>query len=171
MGFLNKVKGIVLPEGNRLVFSREDGTEQEMDFKATQVEVSIPREELQTLNPQQMISKFDQAAVEMAKLQHVQTFSEISRAVTAVGNAVEARGQPMGPAQFFEALERISIEFNDRGEPRLPTMVIHPDMEPTVRATLTSIEYNSELQFQYAEIIARKREEWRARESRRKLVG
>jgi hypothetical protein len=47
---------------------------------------------------------------------------------------------------------------------------MHPKMWETIKDDVTSWEQDPELDARYKEIIARKKEAWRARESRRKLV-
>jgi hypothetical protein len=145
LGIFGQLPAIVLPEGDRLVFQREDGTERETEFKPFVVEVNIPRDELLSLDPSQMIEKFDRAAREMAQKQHIQAFEELNRAVSEVGNTVDGAGQPFGPAQILQSLEKILVDFDERGKPELPTMVIHPDMAAPVQGAFKRLEEDPSL--------------------------
>ncbi len=171
LGIFDEMQQMVLPEGDRLLFVSEDGVEREVSFVPVQAKFSIPAAELPTLTLEQVAAKIDQAAKQMAKQQHERILKEFTRAVQAVGNELDAKRQPFEPEHILKNLERLHIDFDQSGNARLPKLIVHPDMEPRAKRVLERLEMDPVLRKRLAEIIAMKREEWRARESRRKLVG
>jgi hypothetical protein len=63
------------------------------------------------------------------------------------------------------------IDFNADGTAQFPEMHIHPDLSNAARMAFEELEKNPGLNQQFRRMISEKREEWRAREADRKLVG
>jgi hypothetical protein len=76
----------------------------------------------------------------MAKQPHDRFLAEFTRAVRAVGNEFDTKGQPLQPEHIIETLERIHVEFDQTGRARLPTMLIHPDAEPKFKDVFQRLE-------------------------------
>ena len=72
---------------------------------------------------------------------------------------------------MWDMLEKIHIDFDKNGQPRMPNMVIHPDTLERIRPKLAEWEADPAIKKRRIEILAKKKEEWRDRESNRKLVG
>jgi hypothetical protein len=168
LGSLGEAPAFMLQEGKRLIFVNEDGGEREMEFKRAAAEFSVSTTELPTLTLDQLVAKIERAAGNIAKQQYEHAINELSSTIDAIGSRLDVRGEPLAPGHVLEMLERISIE---AGEPQLPTIVIHPDQASRAEEVVARIQVEPALQERYAQIVSEKRKEWRARESRRKLVG
>jgi hypothetical protein len=82
-----------------------------------------------------------------------------------MGNAVAGKGRPFGWPVILEVLEGIEIDFDDNGEPRLPSMISDKDISKVVPyPPLTDADRPA-----YEALIARKRKEHDARRRRRTL--
>ena len=93
-------------------------------------------------------------------------------ATARVGNQVDAGGAPFSADLYFEMLEKLQIDFDDLGEPDTggARLVMHPDMAERVIPLMKAWEADETFQQRYRDLMLRKRDEWRDRESNRKLV-
>lgn len=108
---------------------------------------------------------------ESIKEQQIRTLlSAVERVAEKVGNVVQAGGRPFTFDTWLEALDRIHMEFDDSGNPQFPTFLLSPEMFLHMREQISAWETNDDYARRLAELVARKRLEWNARESNRKLV-
>lgn len=98
-------------------------------------------------------------------------FETLNKATTETGNVIDGANKPLDHDHILQALEMIQIDFNAKGEPILPTMVVSPSLAPTVQRLSSESENDAGLKERHQKIIAQKREEFLAREADRKLVG
>jgi hypothetical protein len=163
--------GIIhIPEGDRLMTIDEDGVESEVPMKEHRVALEFSADEIESLEPVEIIRRFDQAAREMA-IQTGKTFVEsLDRAVQSVGNVMTYRGSLTGE-DLLAMWDHMLIEFDDAGRPCLPTLLCGQQLHSQLMALLPQLECDPDFQERYKSLMARKREEWRDRESDRKLVG
>ena len=159
---------IILHEGTRLVMVNESGAEQEIEMKLLSVQFSFSDEELAGMTTEQIHKRFEEAAEEMGRQQLGLAYDEINRSVT---NVVDSRGQQLGPEHILQALEKMQMDFDGQGRPKLPTFVTHPDQFDRYKEAIENVKSTPQLRARFDEVIALKKEEWRARESSRKLVG
>ena len=68
-------------------------------------------------------------------------------------------------------LQEMQIDFDAQGLPKLPTIVLHPDQFAQYKKVAAELDSDPDLRRRSAELFAIKKEEWRAREGNRKLVG
>lgn len=109
-------------------------------------------------------------ASDMASLLE-QTFQANFERVTAeVGNAVDAKGAPMTLELYLDMLERIEIEFNQFGFPKMPTLAGSASTLETLRKEFDRFRTSAVLRDRANAVLRKKLEEWRDRESRRRLV-
>jgi len=81
------------------------------------------------------------------------------------GTAIDAGGKPASWDMLLDGLERIEIDFDDNGVPKMPTFVAHPD----IRAALGRQPFTKEHRERLDAIIAEKREAYLARKRNRRL--
>ena len=103
---------------------------------------------------------------------HEMLLRKAGEATERVGNKVDASGQPFSAELYFQMLETVQIDFDELGRPDISgrRMVMHPDQAERVRALMEQWEKDESFQQRYRDIMLKKREEWRDRESNRKLV-
>lgn len=94
-----------------------------------------------------------------------QVFKGIEEITNATGNVVNAGGKPFSWDHFNDVIEKMSLEFDDDGNPLLPTMVVHPNQFEKIK----SIEPTPEQLSRKSEIIERKRAEFYAQKRTRRL--
>ena len=106
----------------------------------------------------------------MAEAQQTMMFTRLGEAVEKVGNTVDAGGD-FQPKHLFEMLEKTQMEFDpETGEPTGHMFVMHPDTAAKIVPKVKEWEKDPAIKAEYERILAKKREEWRDREARRKLV-
>lgn len=94
-----------------------------------------------------------------------QFFKGLREVMDAVGTSVDAEGQPFSFDLFNDMLEKFHMEFDEEGEPILPTLITHPEMAERI----TGMTPTPEQERRRAEIIKRKREEHYAKKRTRRL--
>jgi hypothetical protein len=117
-------------------------------------------------NPDSLLASIDNAAEEGLKIVMPQIFDYMGRLCQAAGTATNAGGQKLRYEQIRLGLEKVQIDFDDNGQPILPTLIMHPDMLEQLRKLPPATE-DEVLAWQ--ELIESKRREFYARRRTRKL--
>jgi hypothetical protein len=120
---------------------------------------------------QEIAEKLDQAAQDMAK-QHMRLlFTTVTESSERVGTAYDAKGKPFDFDMFLGVLENLWIDFDEQGQPIFPTIMMLPDQLRALAPKFAAWEKDAALMARWRGVIDRKKDEWRARENLRKLVG
>lgn len=160
----------LLFEGDRLILSTEQGeAEQSLEAHSSE-EYSISREELIRRGPSALTEVVTRMAEDLKKEQSATILQTVREAAEAAGQVVKRQGGSFDFDALMEGLEKIDIDFDENGEPYLINIVVSPDVAEHLKGQFPVWEANSEYEARYNELIARKRAEWNARESNRKLV-
>ena len=167
LGPLANVPVSMIFEGNITVVVREDGSTQEAKMKKSTVKLEIKSTEVEEMNHDMVINKVSDLGGKMAEKEAKLFFEQIKKSTDEVGNVISTDGEPLSIDLFFEMLEKISRDFDEEGNPSELTFVANPKMSPSINKILSQVEADP----RYQAIIEQKREEWRARENNRKLVG
>jgi hypothetical protein len=168
---LGQIKSSHQHEGKRWHLSRSDKSTEETGFEMTHFEFVLTRDEMRRTDLPSLLEKLKDMAEQMAEAQETMLFSRVSAAAEAIGNTVDAGGD-IKPEHLLEMLEKIQMDFDPAtGEPaKGQVFVMHPDTAAKVVPKVKAWENDPAFRAEHDRIIARKREEWRAREDRRKLV-
>ena len=101
----------------------------------------------------------------------IKVYLEVKEIVTTkTGNVVDAEGKPISYELLLRTLETIQLDFDDNGNPLMPTMVVSPEQYEKMKEKIVEWENDPECNKQFEKIINQKRKEWHDRESNRKLV-
>jgi hypothetical protein len=95
-----------------------------------------------------------------------QFFQQLSDVCDAAGQTISAEGRPLSHDLLLDLIEGVEIDFSEDGEPRMPTLVMHPDMAEKLRALPPP---TPEQEARHRDIVERKLEEYRARGRTRRL--
>lgn len=111
-------------------------------------------------------SMIDEAAEQGVRIVVPQILGYVSRLSQAAGSATDAGGRQLSHDLITESLEAIDVDFDEEGNPDLPTLVAGP----AVIEALSKLPPPTEDQTaRYREMINRKREEFNARRRHRNL--
>lgn len=92
-------------------------------------------------------------------------FETILGVTEAVGNSIDSQGQPLSADSILRLYEMIEIDFDQEGNPRMPSLFVNPQdahLIGTIEPTLADKE-------NWDAMIARKRDEWNAKQLNRRL--
>jgi len=152
-------------EGNKAIIIREDGCPAEMNPKEMRADQEIKLSELEGMNHEMVLDKIHCLAKEMAEKQAKLTHEVMKTAAEEVGNVTNSSGGSFSIDALLKALEKMHIDFDEEGQPSGLTFVANPN----ARIDETFLKMADDPRYQA--LMERKREEWRVRESNRKLVG
>jgi hypothetical protein len=157
-------------EGRGFHVIRPDNSESKSEMEVLSVESFIKLDEIPAQTFDSVVKKFDEITQEMVRKQTELSLRRIDEDMPQ-SQTVDARGKKLDAELILKMFEAIQLEFNDDGSIQ-PLHLVGPlfTSESLAAAEKQTIE-SPELSKRYEELIARKREEWRAREADRKLVG
>jgi len=170
LGFFGEIPMVPIPEGSFTKLVRADGTCDDTPLEKAQGKISVDTTPNGGLSFEAVLKSIDDVAQQMALQEKQMLFRRINQVTEETGNVIDARNQPLSAKLLNDSLEMMHIEFSDDGKPHLPSLVVHPDVAQRLMEHKETEEDVIEKERQ-DQIIARKREEFFARESRRKLVG
>jgi hypothetical protein len=124
-GIFSDVRVRPIKEGTQTAIRRPGGKVADTKMHKLQVSQTIPMSAVETWTDQQVIEHYEKMGQQMGEKQARTTYEEINKVTEETGNVIDAKGALTADV-FFEAIEKIWIEFDSEGKPRLPTMVIHP---------------------------------------------
>ena len=150
--------------------SSADGYEKTTDYVQHSFEQAISHDEIVTKGPIAYFDRLPQVAHELLDAQKRDLFRVLDETTQESGNVFDAEGKPFYPELLLEAIERIPIEFDDEGNPKLPTIIVNPAQMERFKEKLTEWESDPVLRDRYVAIMRKKKEEWLDRENNRKLV-
>jgi hypothetical protein len=159
-------------EGRLGRLRRADQSESTIDYGRSESQFALTREEMRTLNVSAIQKKLMKVAEDFGNDQTKRLLEVATQAANDAGNVVDAGGEELSPSKVFELLRRVHMDFDPVTLQPKPGMsfVMHPDMAARMQPKIAAWESDPEFNAEHQRIIDEKREEWRAREARRKLV-
>ena len=157
-------------EGRDTHLRREDNTETDMDGQELSIPITLNREEMRDMSV--VREKVMALARQIGEEQTQRMLKVVSDAADEVGNVVQADGE-LTQEKFLEIFRTVEMEFDPKTLQLLPgfQFVMHPETAAKVIPKIKEWEKDPEFNAKHERIMERKREEWRDREARRKLVG
>ena len=171
MGPLAVVPESMIFEGNKTVVVREDDSVDEENLESIAVKLEVKFDEVEKMNHEMVLDKINRAAEEMASKMAKLFYERLTKSADEVGNVISAGGEPFSIDLFFEMLEKIHVDFDEEGNPSQLMSTVSPKLFPSIAKVISQAKTDPANDRRYQTIIERKREEWRVRESNRKLVG
>jgi hypothetical protein len=156
-------------EGRGMKVTRADQTESTSSMERLSVVFEIKHDEIENLTLQKAIAKYGAMIEEMVRKQtnfiREQMSSEIPESQT-----LSMKGRKFDAQAVLDVLAKMQIEFYPDGTPH--EIFLDPPPPPeTMAAVDKEFESNPELKTKFDKMMEKKKEEWRAREADRKLVG
>lgn len=161
---------IFIHEGDRLVFYTVDGDRKETSFNEIQSKFSIPDEKLINEGPKALVSVANEVGGDMQKQLGRNIITKLEEVTKETGNVIDCKGAQISPDFILQALEKMQIDFDDEGNPCMPTMFVGQDLAKKIQDKLPEWEKDKEHKKKFEELMKKKKEEWNDRESNRKLV-
>ncbi len=149
---------------------RADESESNTTTQQLSSMMEIKFDEIPDLTFEKAIAKYDEMILDMVRKQTGFALERLNEDIPK-SQSIDAKGKKLGAEIILEMLETIQLEFYPDGRPHELHMVGGLFTSEQLKAVDEEFQSNPELQKRYDELMARKREEWRAREANRKLVG
>jgi len=151
----------IIDEGKRIV---------ETGFEEMVVPIRFEFKDIPDLVGETLFGKLDEMADDIAKQTSQLGQSRLNEATQLAGTAIDAGGQPFTQELFLRGESARDWEFNHLTGQQEGVYIAHPQTAERIHKLWQEWEKDSAFMKRVAELKARKYEEWRDRESRRKLV-
>lgn len=159
-----------LHEGRGMRITRADESESKSEVQELSTTMEIRFDEIPGLTFEKAIAKYDAMILDMVRKQTGLALERLDKDLPK-SQTVDGKGRKLDAEIVLEMLETIQLEFYPDGRPH-ELHVVGGFFTPERRKAIDEeFRSNPELQKRHDELMARKREEWRAREADRKLVG
>jgi hypothetical protein len=152
-------------EGTIHTYDRIEADPVSEGFEVIGIPVTVDIAEVPELSGALFGAKIDAIAEQMAQKQMDLFYRKHSQAAAEVGNAFDAGGAPLTPDLFFKMLENVHMEFGPGGELIGQFVTSEP-----IAKIMNEWQKDPAFLARYEELLNRKRDDWRNRESNRKLV-
>jgi hypothetical protein len=106
------------------------------------------------------------AVDETLPIQMRQLFEQMNNVLRETGQLVDARRQPFSVDLVLDMLEKVQIDFDSDGKPKLPQLVVGPQLFERIQALGPPTDSQKR---RWEEIIAKKKQDFDARRRVRKL--
>jgi hypothetical protein len=171
-GLVGAISAVPYFEGRRFATGDVDGYVEQSVPEVTSIPYEIERAAIIERGLDALNDSLKKATELQIQAMHEMLFRKHSEAVARVGNQVDAGGQPFSADLYFKMLEAVQIDFDDHGRPDTSSirLVMDPDQAQRVQPLMERWKNDEEFQRRYRKIMIKKRDEWRDRESNRKLV-
>jgi hypothetical protein len=115
-------------EGNKMSSKTEDGGVYKSAYKEISGQYSIKREDVIAKGPMAFMENIQSIAEKLKEQKAKDFFDKLREVVDETGNVVNGKEQSFTFELFMEGLEKIWIDFDDEGNPSLPTVVVSPEL-------------------------------------------
>lgn len=172
LGPLQDVRRFTQHEGKTMVHNTMDNSHKNKELKYVEfkTEYKVAYADVPKMGAGGVLKLLQEQAKEFGAQQAKHQYKVISQTTEEVGNVVNNGGKPFSIDSFFEVMEKIQIEFDEFGNPNMPTMVVSPEGAERAKEVIQEAENNPEVKKRMEELLAKKKEEYDAEQARRKLV-
>ena len=159
-----------LHEGRGMKVVRADQSESNMGMQQVSSMIEIKHDEIPDFTFEKAIAKYDEMILDIVRKQTGIALGRLNEDIPK-SQSVDGKGKKLDAEIILQMLETIQMEFFPDGRPHVMQFVGGLISPERLKAVDEEFQNNPELQKRHKELIERKREEWRAREACRKLVG
>ncbi|HUU91292.1 MAG TPA: hypothetical protein VM238_08790 [Phycisphaerae bacterium] len=167
LGLMGRMRKVVMHEGGRSALRRWDGSIERKPMGRIGSAVTLRKEELESKGVGAVLEALQTTAEDMAGKQGRFMIRRINETLEEAGQVRHAKGQALTPGLILEMLDMVDIDFDERGQPKMPTLMCGEALFEAAKKLEPTIEYETKQR----QIIESKRLAWREREGDRKLVG
>lgn len=165
-GVLQEMKPRRLEEGHRVEFHRLDGTVDHVEMNCVRSKLELRLDHFREKGLQAVLEALDRTAADLAQKQSRFFFKRLDEVCDEAGQTVDGKGRPVSFDVMIELLDKMDIDFDDAGNPVLPTLISSRKVQESFEKLETTDEQNK----RFDKLIEEKRFAWRDRESNRRLV-
>lgn len=172
LGPLQGARRFIQHEGRTLVHNTMDNSQKnkELNYVEARTEYVIRYADVPTMGPEDVLKMLQGQAKEFGGQQAKHQYKVISQTSEEVGNVVNGGGKPFSIDTFFEVMDKIQIDFDEFGNPSMPTMVVAPGGFERAKQVFAEADRDPETKKRFEEMMRKKKKEYDAEQARRKLV-
>lgn len=172
LGPFEGARRFVQHEGKTFVHNTMDNTgkKKELNYVEAKTEYLVKYADIPNMGAEDVIKMLQEKAKEFGGQQAKHNYKVLNQVTEETGNVVHGNNEPFNIDMFFEVIEKIQIEFDEFGNPNMPTMVVSSSGAERAKIVMQEAENDPETKRRMEELIARKRKEYDAAQARRKLV-
>jgi len=170
-GFVGQVAKHRVFEGDKNFLLRTKGDSETTEFEGFSVSRELSAKQIATMSFLDVLKELDAAAAEMGAKTAKYFIEGLDKTLEAAGQVESAKGAKISGELLLRMLDRIEMNFDENGNHKNLSLVIHPSNTAATAAALRELEDDPELRQRHRSLIERKREAWRVREASRRLVG
>ena len=149
---------------------RGDQSESKSDLRQISTQLEIKIDEIENLTLDKVIQKHDVMIADMVSKQ-ANFIRERMSSELPESQSINTKGKRLSAELILEIKDKMQVAFNPDGTPRQIFLDGHLFTPDAMAAVEQEFQNSPELQKRHEDLMARKWEEWRAREADRKLVG
>jgi hypothetical protein len=149
---------------------RGDQSESKSDLRQISTQLEIKIDEIENLTLDKVIQKHDVMIADMVSKQ-ANFIRERMSSELPESQSINTKGKKLSAELILEIKDKMQVAFNPDGTPRQIFLDGHLFTPAAMAAVEQELQNSPELQKRHEDLMARKWEEWRAREADRKLVG
>lgn len=171
-GLLKDIKTEKYFEGNKLDFAdvNEQPGENATEFTQISSAFEVHQDDIIENGINAYLKHFKALVEDLSGQLEANLLAVVSKATDKTGNIIDAKGRELDPDLLLDALEKIALPFNEDGSFEPMTIVLPPDAYEKLMEKMAEWDKNPAFKKRHDEIIEKKRAEWDASESNRKLV-
>lgn len=171
LGIFSSAREHAIAEGTKVVLIRRDGSIGEIAPKLAEATANRSKEEFNvktaTLATEEQL--LYELATKLAAIRCGRMIESIDEAVTACGNVISSKQSIED--QYLEALTKILMDFDNNGQPHLPTyFALSPQMQERLEVAVQNVLSSPEWRVRFESIVELKRQEWNDREATRNMA-
>lgn len=155
--FLAHMQHAIHHEGNTMSGISEDGFMDNSGYQTFSAETKADREDIIKNGPIAFIKNIQMVAEEMKKEQAGFVIKKLNEITQATGNIIEGKSQPFSFDLFIQMIEKVLIDFNDNGDPYMPTAFVSTATAIKLKDELPKWDTNPEYKQRMDAVIEKKR--------------
>lgn len=170
---LGKIRRYTIHEGDSYTLVRDDGSEETRTPHREEAVVEITADEIQTRGSEVVREKLGSLQAQLVNGGKNLLLTRLSEAAKQVGNVFEAKGSPFTAEMYLDLVEKTEASFDEDGVWQKPMLYPDPpskEMFERIESEMRRFEDEPVLRERLNILLEHKRNEWRDRESHRKLV-
>ncbi len=170
LGPFNQSPRFVQHEGTTHSYNTVQGDERITDYQDMGVEIVLTLSDIPGMALEDVLRLVIEKGAELGAAESKFHFQRLNDIVEEAGNVVDGKGKPITFDLWLESLEKLYVSFDDYGNPRMPTLVVAPDMKQRVEDMVREAAADEGARARFQKVMEQKRKEWDEEQDRRKLV-
>jgi len=156
-------------EGEAGSFQMASGEIEKIDYKKQSVEMTSPAEPGRGKSLKDILAVMAKGGAEMGMKMQENIVKGVEAATEKIGNVVQVKNGVITSEAFLEMMEKVKIDFDENGQSQ-SSWFLPPEMAAELAKNYETWQQDPQLKAKLAEVERKKKEQFRARETDRRLA-